>query len=169
KQFIADVMAERIQFRLRADRKLWKVPKEIPTDRAEGARQLARNSGGLTEKSLFSPVYEDDFNRAEAEFACYLDEAEALRWWHRNVARGANYWIQGWKKGRVYPDFIFAHERTSKKDRILVWEMKGPQLEGNLDTDYKSKLLKTVSDHFLAEEGVKAGTLELVGEGGESV
>ena len=47
--------------------------------------------------------------------------------------------------------------------------MKGPQLEGNLDTDYKSKLLKTVSDHFRAEDGVKAGTLELVAAGGESV
>lgn len=169
KQFVADVTGERIQFRLRADRELWKMPKEIPTNRTEGARQLARRSGGLTEKSLFSPVYEDDFNPPEAEFACYLDEAEALRWWHRNVAKGANYWIQGWKKGRVYPDFIFAHERAGEKDRILVWEMKGDQLEGNLDTNYKRKLLKTVSDHFRTEATVKAGTLELVGEGGESV
>jgi type III restriction enzyme len=169
KQFIADVTEERIQFRLRADRELWKVPKEIPTDRAEGARQLARDSGGFTEKSLFSPVYEDDFNKSEAGFACYLDEAGALRWWHRNVAKGNNYWIQGWKKGRIYPDFIFAHEHGSKKDRIFVWEMKGDQLEGNLDTAYKRKLMKTVSEHFRAEDGVKAGTLELVGQGGESV
>jgi type III restriction enzyme len=168
KQFVADVTGECIQFRLRADRELWKMPREIPTDRAEGARQVARRSGGLTEKSLFSPVYEDDFNRPEAEFACYLDEVEALRWWHRNVAKGANYWIQGWKKGRVYPDFIFAHERAGKKDRILVWEMKGDQLEGNLDTNYKRKLLKTVSDHFRADTVVKAGILELVSEGGES-
>ena len=48
---------------------------------ATTARQLARNSGGLTENSLFSPVYEDDFNSQEAEFACYLDELKALRWW----------------------------------------------------------------------------------------
>jgi type III restriction enzyme len=169
KQFVADVTDERIQFRLRADRELWKMPKELPTDRPEGARQLARNSGGLTEKSLFTPVYDDDFNRAEAEFACYLDEAAALRWWHRNVAKGANYWIQGWKRGRVYPDFIFAHEHTPMNDRILVWEMKGDQLEGNLDTEYKRRLLATVSAHFKAEDGVKAGTLELVGQGGESV
>ena len=102
-------------------------------------------------------------------FACYLDEATALRWWHRNVARGKNYWVQGWKKGKVYPDFIFAHERTSNRDRILVWEMKGPQLEGNLDTNYKSKLLKTVSEHFRAEHGVKAGTLGSPAKGGETV
>jgi type III restriction enzyme len=169
KQFISDVAGERIQFRLRADRELWRMPKEIPTDRADGARQLARNSGGAAEKSLFSPVYEDDFNKAEAEFACYLDEAGALRWWHRNVAKGANYWIQGWKKSRVYPDFIFAHDRTDGKERVLVWEMKGDQLEGNLDTAYKRKLLETVSANFRAEQGVKAGTLELLGQNGETV
>jgi type III restriction enzyme len=169
KQFIADVTGERIQFRLRADRKLWHMPKEIPTDRPENARQLLRNSGGALHKSLFSPIYEDDFNKPEKEFACYLDEAKALQWWHRNVARGANYSVQGWKKGKVYPDFIFAHERAGKKDRILVWEMKGPQLEGNLDTAYKTRLLKTVSEHYRSEDGTKAGTLELVGQGGESV
>jgi type III restriction enzyme len=85
------------------------------------------------------------------------------------VAKGANYSLQGWKKGRVYPDFIFAHERAGKNDRILVSEMKGPRLEGNLDTEYKGKLLDTASEHFKAEDGVKAGTLELVGHGGETV
>jgi type III restriction enzyme len=167
-QFVQDVARERIQFRLRADRELWQMPKELPTNRPETARQLARLSGGVTEKSLFSPVYDDDFNSDEREFACYLDEAAALRWWHRNVAR-SGYGIQGWKKNRVYPDFIFAHERSGKTDRILVWETKGDQLEGNLDTTYKRKLLETVSANFRAEDGVKAGELELVAQGGESV
>lgn len=169
RQFVADVTAERIQFRLRADLELWHMPKEIPTDRPENARQLVRNSGGPTRKSLFDPIYEDDFNKPEREFACYLDESDALHWWYRNVAKGSNYSVQGWKKGKVYPDFIFAHERGDKKERILVWEMKGPQLEGNLDTEYKRKLLETVTEHFRAEDGVKAGTLELLGQAGESV
>lgn len=169
KQFIADVLAERIQFRLRADAKLWQLPKEMPTDRPLNARQVVRNDGKPTQKSLFEPIYHDDFNGDEREFACYLDETSALRWWHRNVAKGANYSIQGWKKGKVYPDFIFAHERTGKKDRMLVWEMKGPQLEGNLDTEYKRKLLATVSESFRAENIVKAGMLELTFDGGESV
>ncbi|MGA7218840.1 MAG: DEAD/DEAH box helicase family protein [Candidatus Sulfotelmatobacter sp.] len=169
RRFTADVRAERIQFRLRADRELWHMPKEMPTDRAVNARQLVRNSGVAAQKSLFSPVYDDDFNNPEREFACYLDEREALHWWHRNIARGANYSVQGWKKGKVYPDFIFAHARADKSERILVWEMKGLQLEGNLDTEYKRKLLETVTKYFRAEHGTKAGTLELVGQGGESV
>ena len=167
--FMADVAQERIQFRLRADRTVWQIPREIETDRPKTARQLVRNSGGSIEKSLFSPIYQDDFNGSEAEFACYLDEAKALRWWHRNVAKAGNYWIQGWRKNRVYPDFIFAHERAGDTNRIFVWETKGDQLEGNLDTKYKRKLLETVSANYRAEDGFKAGTLELVGQDGEAV
>jgi type III restriction enzyme len=168
KQFMTDVAAERIQFRLRADRELWKMPTEIDTTYAETAMQLPRNTGGPLEQSLFSPVYHDDFNSEEREFACYLDEKNALRWWHRNVAK-TGYGIQGWKKNRVYPDFIFARERTNETDRIFVWEMKGLQLEGNLDTEYKRKLLQTVSTHYRAEDGMKAGTLQLVGQAGEAI
>lgn len=169
-QFLADVEAERIQFRLRADRQLWRMPREIETDRPERSRQLAANNGGLTEKSIFNPVYQDDYDKDEADFACYLDEAKALRWWHRNVAKAAgSYSIQGWKRHRVYPDFIFARERTGKTDKVFVWETKGPQLEGNLDTKYKTKLLETVSKYYKAEDGTKAGTLELIGQAGETV
>lgn len=168
KQFMDDVAAERIQFRLRADRELWKMPTEMETGREETAMQLPRNSGGSLEHSLFSPVYYDDFDGDEREFACYLDEKSALRWWHRNVAK-SGYGIQGWKKNRVYPDFIFARERIGKTDRIFVWEMKGLQLEGNLDTEYKRRLLRLLSEHYLAEDGVKAGTLQLVGQAGEQV
>jgi len=114
-------------------------------------------------------VYREDYNRDERDFACYLDELEAIRWWHRNVAKGNNYWVQGWKKRRVYPDFLFAHERKGKTDRILVWETKGDQFEGNLDTTYKKKLLEAVSRHYLAEDAVKLGKLELVGRAGETV
>jgi hypothetical protein len=51
-QFLDDVTAERIQFRLRADRDLWRMPLEIDTDHLEGARQLQRTSGGPIETSL---------------------------------------------------------------------------------------------------------------------
>ncbi|HET9364480.1 MAG TPA: DEAD/DEAH box helicase family protein [Candidatus Angelobacter sp.] len=167
-QFMKDVAAEKIQFRLRADRELWRMPAEIETGHAETAQQLARNSGEPLQKSLFSPVYFEDFNTPEREFACYLDEKNALRWWHRNVAK-TGYSIQGWKKNRVYPDFIFARERTGKADRLFVWEMKGPQLEGNLDTEYKKKLLETMSAHYKTEDVVKAGKLQLKGAAGELV
>jgi type III restriction enzyme len=120
----------------------------METDRSATARQLVRrSSGGPIEKSIFTPVYEEDFDgkRDEPDFACYLDEQSALEWWHRNVAKGSNYHLQGWKKNRVYPDFIFGLQRSGKKRRILVWETKGDQLEGNLDSEYKRKLLDAMS------------------------
>ena len=128
------------------------------------------SSGGLVEKSVFSPVYEEDFNTDEAEFACYLDEQAALDWWHRNVAKTGNYALQGWRKNRVYPDFVFAHQKSGKKQRIVVWETKGDQLEGNLDTVYKRKLLDAMSKNpSRLEDVVRAGELELVGKDGASV
>ena len=169
-QFFGDVAAERIQFRLRADRAVWELPMALETDRPEKARKLVRpSSGGPVEKSIFSPVYEEDFNTDEAEFACYLDEQAALDWWHRNVAKAGSYALQGWRKNRVYPDFIFAHQRSGKRQRIVVWETKGDQLEGNLDSVYKRKLLGAMSKCFKAEDVVRAGELELVGKDGTSV
>jgi type III restriction enzyme len=168
-KFREDVAAERIQFRLRADQTAWELPTALETDRLKSERQLQRSSGGPIEKSIFAPVYEKDFNPDEAEFACYLDEQAALEWWHRNVAKSGNYHLQGWKKNRVYPDFIFAHQKAGKKQRIVVWETKGDQLEGNLDSEYKRKLLDTMTQCFKAEDVVKAGELELVGLDGTTV
>jgi len=168
-RFLEDVAEERIQFRLRADQTPWEIPFVLETDQPKTARQLVRSSGGPIEKSIFAPVYQDDFNSDEADFACYLDEQAALEWWHRNVAKTGNYAVQGWRKNRVYPDFIFGHQRSGKKQRIVVWETKGDQLEGNLDSEYKRKLLKTMSDAFKTEDVVHAGELELVSKDGTSV
>jgi type III restriction enzyme len=169
-QFFEDVAEERIQFRLRADRTMWEMPIVLETDRPEKARKLARQrSGGPIEKSVFGPVFDEEFNGDEAEFACYLDEQAALEWWHRNVAKAGGYHLQGWRKNRVYPDFIFAHQQSKKRHRIVVWETKGDQLEGNLDTVYKRKLLDAMSRCFKTQDVVRAGELELVSKDGTSV
>lgn len=41
-------------------------------------------------------------------------------------------------------------------------ETKGDQLDGNLDTTYKTKLLQTINDNFKVETIKKAGELELL-------
>jgi type III restriction enzyme len=161
--FMAKVSDEHIQFRLRTDRRNWGMPKEIETDRPATAAPLMRPSdGALTDKSVFAPVYRDDFNNDEAEFACYLDEQSALQWWHRNVAKAGGYFLQGWRKNRVYPDFLFALQQSKDASRLVVWEMKGDQLEGNLDTVYKRKLIQTMSANYRFQNVTTAGKLELV-------
>jgi type III restriction enzyme len=165
--FRAGVAAGRIQFRLRLDGRNWRMPHGIETTEPKGARQLLNRAGGPLEKSLFAPVYESEMNGDEREVAVHLDGEKALVWWHRNVAR-TQYGIQGWKKAKIYPDFIFAAGGASGSRRIVVLETKGDQLD-NLDTAYKRAVLSFMSRNFSWDRTVPAGTLNLVHENGETV
>ena len=161
------VAAGRIQFRLRLDGRNWRMPFQIDTTELPNARQLVSGNGGPLQKSLFAPVYESEFNSDEREVAVYLDGEEALTWWHRNVAR-TQYGIQGWKKGKIYPDFIFAVRTDGATHRITVLETKGDQLD-NLDTAYKREVLSFLSSSFAWDDCTRAGELELVTDNGETV
>lgn len=165
--FKAGVAAGSIQFRLRLDGKNWRMPFTVETTEPENARQLVGKNGGSLERSLFSPVYESEVNGDERDVAVYLDGEKALVWWHRNVAR-TQYGLQGWRRAKVYPDFIFAVQGNGKSQRIVVLETKGDQLD-NLDTAYKRALLRLMTDNFAWSETVPAGTLELVQSSGETV
>lgn len=165
--FKAEVAAGRIQFRLRLDGRNWRMPFSVETAEPENGRQLLGRAGGPLEKSLFAPVYEAELNNDERDVAVYLDGERALTWWHRNVAR-TQYGIQGWRKARIYPDFIFAVQSEGSARRITLLETKGDQLD-NLDTAYKREVLTFLSGHFAWDDHVRAGELELVKNGGETV
>ena len=163
-----DAVADgRIQFRLRLDGSNWRMPFQINTTEPPHARQLVSGKGGPLEKSLFAPVYESELNHDESEVAVYLDGEEALTWWHRNVAR-TQYGIQGWKKGKIYPDFIFAVRTDGAANRITVLETKGDHLD-NLDTAYKREVLSFLSNSFAWDDCTPAGELELVMDNGQTV
>ncbi len=165
--FKAGVADGMIQFRLRLDGRNWKMPSTVETAEAENARQLVGKDGGPLQKSLFSPVYEAELNGDERDVAVYLDSESTLKWWHRNVAR-VQYGLQGWRRAKIYPDFIFAVNTNEGGSKITVLETKGDQLD-NLDTAYKRELLNVLSEHFAWDETTPAGTLELVQKSGETV
>lgn len=165
--FKSEVAAGRIQFRLRLDGRNWRMPFQIDTTEPANARQLVGSTGGPLQKSLFTPVYENELNRDERDVAVHLDGEGALTWWHRNVAR-AQYGIQGWKRHKIYPDFIFAVQADGSSGRIAVLETKGDQLD-NLDTAYKRDVLSFLSDSFAWDGSAPAGELELVKYTGETV
>lgn len=169
------VKGGRIQFRLRVDGNNWQMPGTILTTESEGAPQLLSNKGTALQKSLFVPIYQADLNNDEQPVAAYLDGEEALIWWHRNEAR-SQYGLQGWRRGVVYPDFVFSVRKADGSDkatgetgRITALETKGDQLAGNLDTEYKRKLLAFLSDHFAWDDTVPTGQLALVTNTGETV
>jgi type III restriction enzyme len=166
--FKADVDAGLIQFRLRVDSHNWKMPAVDHTMAKDGARKLRRADDTDLENSLFTPMYEQDVNGDERDVAVYLDKHDALQWWHRNVAR-QQYGLPGWRRGKIYPDFIFAANKAGDGRRLTVLETKGNQLEANLDTAYKTALLDVLSKAFAREDMTKAGELELVTEDGDTV
>lgn len=156
-----------IQFRLRLDGRDWRMPSRFDATEPPDRRQFLTRSGDPLQKSLFAPLYQGHFNRDEQDVAVYLDAEAAVTWWHRNVAR-SQYGIQGWKKHRIYPDFIFAVKSDSASSRIVVLETKGDHLD-NLDTDYKRKVLSFLSSSFAWEDTARVGELELIVGDGQTV
>ena len=112
-------------------------------------RQLERY-GEPVQLTLFEKVFEQQFDSdLEKNFAYYLDEERALQWWHRVAARQrGEYYLQGWKRGRIYPDFVAMTNEIAGVTRVLIFDTKGQHLAGNLDTEYKQKVLETLEGAF---------------------
>jgi type III restriction enzyme len=145
-----------IQFRLRADGNNWQMPHTELTNQPNGAIQLLNNLMQPISSSLFETVYQDDLNQEERNVALFLDSDNTIQWWHRNVAR-RQYGIQGWRRNKMYPDFLFAIQRQDGTiNSIRILETKGNQLD-NLDTAYKRSVMETLTEHFSFEEATDVG------------
>jgi type III restriction enzyme len=159
------VTAGRIEFRLRADRTDYELPREAEVASAAAPEALIRPDGRPAEKSLLEPALKlPGDNRLELDFACYLDGQAALRWWHRNVAK-TQYGLQGWRRDKVYPDFVFARVTAGERNEFVVMETKGLQLAGSADTAYKQALLARLSTAFRDERLTRAGEFAFEGDG----
>lgn len=161
--FEDDLSKNRIVFRL-SPIQGWALPKTEVVSISPGARRLRDELDEDLKRSLMVPIYEKEFNSLEAPVAVFLDEQEAVLWWYRNAVRGSAYGIQGWRRKRVYPDFIIAKGKNGKVDQWLVIETKGDQLAGNLDTTYKGDLLDRLTETSQRQAGLALGQLELFEE-----
>ncbi|HEY1072851.1 DEAD/DEAH box helicase [Brevundimonas sp.] len=150
-----------IQFQIRGDEGDWIMPDRDWTTADEAATQLAGQTGAPLERSLFLPIYAADLNNDERSVAVYLDDTAAIRWWHRNGTSRNSYAIRGWRRGNVYPDFVFAALKGDSSQRIVALESKGDQLAGNLDTAYKTALLSTLTNAWGSGETRALGRGEI--------
>lgn len=142
-----DRLAKEVFQKLIEDRKLFffllegKGHHQIPSRiKVKGNKVLIRADNTPIQKSLFEQSFEEEFNESEKKVAIYLDTQERLLWWYRNISR-QHYHIQGWRKNKIYPDFIAADaadKSASEYDKVFVIETKGIQLRANDDTRYKS-------------------------------
>ncbi|MEP7169878.1 MAG: restriction endonuclease subunit R, partial [Bacteroidota bacterium] len=117
----------------------FKIPKTIRVTKSNIL--FNTHKGEPIQKSLFDKVDKDDINPFEESVAICMDEQDKLLWWYRNIAR-ADYYVQGWKQHKIYPDFIAA--KTHKEDKtdyskVFVIETKGLHLK-NEDTAYKKSI-----------------------------
>ncbi len=154
-----------VEFRLRADATDYEILEEFALELSGKPQPLVRDDDGkLVEKSLFEPALTALTDSGlERDAACYLDSQAALQWWHRNVAK-SQYGLQGWKRNKVYPDFVFARLTEQGGQKLVVLEPKGLHLAGSGDTAYKQALLQRLTGAFADESLVPVGGLELVGQ-----
>lgn len=140
---------DKIRFNLETDVELnYKLEETLDVIVSEEEKPLTRSHGDELQLNLFEPVFEGEFNNLEKDFVIYLDEKKAIQWWHR-VAAKQGYFLQGWRRERVYPDFVASVQQGKNgPQRIHILETKGLQLKGNPDTEYKRELLKTLETAY---------------------
>jgi type III restriction enzyme len=151
------VTKKQLHFFLISDKGGFVLPSRI---KVKSNKQLIRNDNTPIQKSLFDYVPEENINELEKSVAIYLDEQEKLLWWYRNMSR-QDYHIQGWKKNKIYPDFVAANKSKTKQedyDTVFVLETKGIHLK-NEDTKYKQDVFTLCN-----ELGAKKAWKELFDE-----
>jgi len=167
--FDALVAAKRIGFSLRADATDYEIPSEQVIEAAGATVALLQPDKRPVEKSLLEPALRlPDINDFEAEFAGYLDSRAALQWWHRNVAK-AQYGLQGWRRNKVYPDFVFGSVLADGRKRVVLLETKGAHLGGSVDSAYKLALLKKLTALFANGSSGPVGGLVLENTDGPTI
>ncbi|PSR23869.1 MAG: restriction endonuclease subunit R [Sulfobacillus acidophilus] len=122
----------------------YRVPSRITIPR-DVQKPLLHATGRTVQMSLFDdPVPAEWFNPTlEAPVALCLDSQEKLLFWYRNLVGRDYFSVQGWRKNRIWADFIAAkrsEHHPDDYDTIYVLETKGDQLAGNLDTQYKKQV-----------------------------
>lgn len=160
-RIFCDLLADGgLSFRLEGNGLSWELLEKLTFEVTQPPDfQITHKANGQpVEKSLFEQIWSRHFNNLEKDVALYIDDVKAVRWWHR-IAVQADWYLDGWKKKRVFPDFLVAlEEMDGKPSKLVVVETKGLHLK-NEDTDYKRKLFETLERHSVG--GVPVGELTL--------
>ena len=112
-----------------------------------------QNEAPITfDKNIFQPQYRSSYNNYEHNVATYINRHEAIKWWHRLGVRGTEYHVQGWKRDKIYPDFLIRMQDDNGMMKFQFIETKGTHLTGNDDTHYKQKVFECLNN--IAESNV---------------
>lgn len=153
-----------IAFRLRGPLADWEMPPWIDVDFRPGTDlwEVNDDSDPLARSLFERGIKRGDLNDFERKVAVYLDGSNALAWWWRLTSRGA-WGLQGWRRHKVYPDFLI--RLSGDRKRLLVLETKGKQLD-NEDTAFKRELMEMLG---AAYRQPSPGEVELFDDSPDSV
>ena len=119
----------------------FEIPQKIDL---RGTKKLVHDDNEAVQRSLFDFV-PDDLNGYEKSVALYLDHHPEVLWWYRNLVGPQCFSIQGYRRNKIYPDFVVQQGHSKKPvASVVVVESKGKHLKGNEDTNYK----RTVAGYF---------------------
>lgn len=95
---------------------------------------------GIIPKMFNKNLYEniDKLNNEELGFVTRLDldALPNIHFWARNREKVDPFFIQGWRKGKFYPDFV----AVTKNGNTIALEWKGEDRISNDDTEYKVEI-----------------------------
>ncbi len=140
--FAALFTSHRLMFYLECKSCRFRIP---PSLEIRATRRLVHGDGEQIAKSLFDYVEHESQNEYERKVALCLDRDAHVLWWYRNLVGPENFTVQGYKRNKIYPDFVVQSGKNGKPlNRVIVIESKGEHLEGNPDTTYK----RNVANYF---------------------
>lgn len=97
--------------------------------------------------NLYEDVDFDNLTSLEKDVINILENQKTTLFWFRNKTSKGWYNIQGWRKNKIYPDFVIAKKKGESQLEILyIMESKGEHLLGNSDTIYKNEVFKKMTE-----------------------
>lgn len=133
----------------------------------------------LFTNNLFEKSDRLSMNPLELKVATLIDKNENIIWWVRNMAEKRRWYaVNGWKKGKIRPDFIVAKKKDDGSlELVYVLESKGEHLIDNPDTEYKKSIFDKMNNENIEDLNLslikfklnKRFQFELVGQGEEEI
>ena len=162
--FEAKLSDGRVAFRLTGTKADWDMPQWEEVEFRTGHDFWQRNLDDHDlQRSLFvDAVKQGDLNGFERDVALYLDGSDAIAWWWRLASRGA-WGVQGWRRHKVYPDFLLRLDGEGR--RLMLLETKGQQLD-NLDTAFKRDLMQLLEGAYTKPA---PGAVDLIDDAADSI
>ncbi len=113
--------------------------KVSPFDSYPDTISLKSPTSQIYNRNLYERV--DAVNGEESGFMKRIDlgALDNIDFWVRNREKVDPFYIQGWRKGKFYPDFV----AVTKKGNIVALEWKGEDRLENPDTKYKTEIANT--------------------------